>query len=306
MYVRSPSYLPFFSSSTMFGLPAAAANVGKPVEAGNQPVLDLTGGDLARPPHDARHAETALHDRPLATGERRLTAVGPGEILRTVVRGERQDGVFLETGILELLHDLADDLVELRHPGFVDGPSVLGRSQLIVFLREVGDDVHPRGIEPEKERLTVALRLVDELECVLEDLVVDRLHPLGREWPRVLDLLLADLAPARLDGRVIAVLGPAVQHVAGTDRVLQLRRVVAMERVLHRVQVIEIAEELVEAMHGGQEFVSVAKVVLAELAGGIPQRLEGRGDGRRLRRYADGRAPPGRRSSFPCESVTAP
>ena len=42
-----------------------------------------------------------------------------------------------------------------------------------------------------------------------------------------------------------------------------------MAGIFHRIEVIEIAEELVEAVHRRQELVLVAKVVLAELAGGI-------------------------------------
>ena len=45
------------------------------------------------------------------------------------------------------------------------------------------------------------------------------------------------------------------------------------------VQVVEEAEELVEAVVGRQEFVLVAEVVLAELAGGVAQRLQQLGDG---------------------------
>ena len=63
-----------------------------------------------------------------------------------------------------------------------------------------------------------------------------------------------------------------------------------MRRVLHRIQVIEVAEELVEAVDGGQELIEVAQVVLAELPGGVAHRLERCGDGRRLRRHADRRA----------------
>ena len=37
---------------------------------------------------------------------------------------------------------------------------------------------------------------------------------------------------------------------------------------------VEVAEELVEAVHGRQKFVLVAEVVLAELAGGVAERLE--------------------------------
>ncbi|MNN56005.1 hypothetical protein D3C81_1709120 [compost metagenome] len=43
-------------------------------------------------------------------------------------------------------------------------------------------------------------------------------------------------------------------------------------------------------MHGGQEFVEVAQVVLAELAGGIAHVLECGGNGYRLGRNADWRA----------------
>ncbi len=42
-----------------------------------------------------------------------------------------------------------------------------------------------------------------------------------------------------------------------------------MRRVFHRVQVIQVAEELVEAVDGGQELIPVAQMVLAELAGGV-------------------------------------
>ena len=42
-----------------------------------------------------------------------------------------------------------------------------------------------------------------------------------------------------------------------------------MARVFHRVEVIEVAEELVEAVDRGQELVAIAEVVLAELARGV-------------------------------------
>ena len=62
-----------------------------------------------------------------------------------------------------------------------------------------------------------------------------------------------------------------------------------MGRVFHRVEMIEVAEELIEAVDGRQELVEVAQVVLAELAGGISHRLERGRDGRRLCRHADRR-----------------
>jgi hypothetical protein len=46
-------------------------------------------------------------------------------------------------------------------------------------------------------------------------------------------------------------------------------RVILVFRFFFRVEVMEIAEELIEAVHGRQMLVAVAKVVLAELAGGV-------------------------------------
>src|SRR4030095_1745636 len=56
-------------------------------------------------------------------------------------------------------------------------------------------------------------------------------------------------------------------------------RVVRQFRLFGCVQVIERAVELVEPMNGRQEFIPVAEVVLAELAGGVALGLEQLGDG---------------------------
>ena len=77
-----------------------------------------------------------------------------------------------------------------------------------------------------------------------------------------------------------------MDHVARTDCVQQLLRIAGMRRVFHRVEVIEVAEELVEAMHRRQELVLVAEVVLAELAGGVTHDFERGGNGHGLRRQA--------------------
>jgi hypothetical protein len=41
--------------------------------------------------------------------------------------------------------------------------------------------------------------------------------------------------------------------------------------------VVEVPEELVEAVHRRQELIAIAQVVLAEVAGGVAQRLESLG-----------------------------
>jgi hypothetical protein len=81
-----------------------------------------------------------------------------------------------------------------------------------------------------------------------------------------------------------------MDHVARTDLVQQILRIGGMRRVFHRVKVIEVAEELVEAVHRRQEFVQIAKMVLAELTGGVAYSLQRLGDRDCLRRQADGRA----------------
>ena len=197
--------MPFFSSSAMFGLPAAASERREPVEPGDDAVLDLAGRHLARPADHRRRAEAAFHDRALALRERRLSAVRPGEDLGAVVGGEDDDGVVVDAHVLELLHHDADVVVELRHAGFMDGPAVLGVAHRLVLRRQVRDDVHAGRIEPEEERLVVGLGLVDELERLVADFVVHGFHALRAQLARVLDLLLADLAPARIHGGVVDV-----------------------------------------------------------------------------------------------------
>ena len=78
---------------------------------------------------------------------------------------------------------------------------------------------------------------------------------------------------------VVLVGRPAVQHAARAELLRELRevlcgRVVGHLRLLFGIEVVEVAEELVEAMHGRQEFVAIAEMVLAELPGGVAVRLQ--------------------------------
>ena len=94
--------------------------------------------------------------------------------------------------------------------------------------------------------------------------------------------------------------GLALQHAARAEHPLELgvARVRPLLGLFLGVQVVEVAEELVEPVHGRQELVQVAEVVLAELAGGVAVVLEQFGDGRVFllqadwrRRHADLREP---------------
>ena len=158
-----------------------------------------------------------------------------------------------------------------------------------VIRPHVRVEVHARAVPPAEERL-VGLRLpLDEVDRRVGGLVVDRLHPLFRERAGVLDRLLADLAEARVDGRIVPVAGGALEHAARSELGLERRilRIVGVLGLFLGIEVIEVAEELIEAVHRRQELVAVAEMVLAELAGGVAERLQRLGDGDVLRLQAE-------------------
>src|SRR6266568_4662687 len=113
---------------------------------------------MAGPAQDARYAETALHDRPFALRERSRSAIGPGEDFGAIVGGEDDDGVSINTEVLELLHDQADVVIELGHARFLFGPAVLRVTHFLVIVGKMRDNVHARRVEPAEEWLAVRLR----------------------------------------------------------------------------------------------------------------------------------------------------
>src|SRR5262249_38290900 len=90
---------------------------GEPVETRYDGVLNLASWYSARPADDHWSAETALHDRSFASGERRLPAIRPSEVLRSVVGRKSKDGIVLKIIVAHVLHDRADNVVELCHAG---------------------------------------------------------------------------------------------------------------------------------------------------------------------------------------------
>ncbi len=147
-----------------------------------------------------------------------------------------------------------------------------------------------------KNGLPGGVLALDVVDGRVGDVVVDGLHPLGVQRPGVLDDLLADRAVLRVVGFVgYLVGGLALQHPARQRELVELRelvgvRVVELLGLLFGVEVIQVAVELVEAVHRRQVLVHVAEVVLAELAGGIAEGLEQFGDRRVLGGPADRRA----------------
>ena len=250
---------------------------------GGEDVVDLGARrHQARPADHRRHAVAALPVGVLLAAERRGAAVGPGERLGAVVGGVDHDRVVGDAEIVELLQKLADLAVMLHHAVGIDAePGLALRLRL-----EPRPDVHAARIEPDEERLLVPVRAVDEVDRGFEEFLVDRLHALLGERSGVLAFLLAPGAEARIVARRVGRGRNAFHDAARTELRLEggILRIVGVLRLVLGVQVIEVAEELVEAVHRRQEFVAVAEMVLAELPGRIALRLEQIGDGRVLLR----------------------
>ncbi len=250
----------------MSGSPAAASQRRQHVGVREDLVGHRSRLDDTRPADRAGHPPAALPVGVLLAAERRPAPIGPAQALGAVVGRVHHDGVVGDAQLVELVEQLADVAIVLHHAVGIDAQTGLA----LRLLLQVRPDVHPGRVPPAEEWLAVAVGLLDELEARVEELLVDRLHPLGRQRTGVLDLLRA------------VRIGPGMQDAARTILLLELGifGIVRVLRLLLRVQVVEVAEELIEAVRGGQELVAVAQVVLAELAGDVAERLEDFGDRR--------------------------
>ena len=159
----------------------------------------------------------------------------------------------------------------------------------------MGVEMHVRGVEPDEEgRARLALTLHEVLGR-RNKFVVARFHALFCERPGVGDPLFSDFAPTRLFGRIVLVGRPGMDHAARSKFFAEVREILSVRVVVHfrlffGVEVIEVAEELVEPVVGRQHVVEIAEMVLTELAGRVALVLEAGGDGDELLRHADRRA----------------
>ena len=255
------------------GVSGSGQQGDEPVVVADDPVEHLTRRDAPRPAHHGRHPVGPLPVGVLLVPEGRHAGVRPAVHVRSVVGRVHDDRVVGELVLVEVVQHRPDQLVVVAHRVVVLRLPPAGLAPASVL--DVGAEVHVRGVQPDEERGVAVLGLAHEAQGLGDHLVVDRLHPLLGERPGVLDALGAVVVGPGVDD-------PSRAEVLAEVRELLLGRVVLLLGLLLGVEVVQVAEELIEPVGRGEELVTVTEVVLAELAGGVPEGLEGSCDGRVL------------------------
>ncbi len=245
----------------------------EPVHVVDDAVADCPRLDHPGPAHHAGHAPAALPVGVFLTAERGGGCIRPSVVVRAIVGRIVDDRLVGDTEFIENFQELPDVHVVLDHAGgvFIGMRIPLG-SLGAAFGADVGAKVHAGAAPPDKPRLAGLVLAPDEVDGRGYGLVIHGLHALLGQRPRILDLA------------VRSGLDHATRSELPTE--LGILWVVLVLGLLLGVEVVEVAEELVEAVVGRQVLVAVAEVVLAELAGGVALVLEQHGNCRVLDPHA--------------------
>ena len=147
----------------------------------------------------------------------------------------------------------------LGEPVAIDVLDACARHAAVLF-HDMEKHVLARGVVPKEEGLPVLGAAFEEIDGMGQDLVVDRLHAFSGQRAFV-DRRAVDRA--RYDTARIELLAE-----------LRIGRPVGVFEILVGVEVVEIAEVLIEAVAVRQLVLEVAEMVLAELGGRVALRLE--------------------------------
>ena len=224
---------------------------GQHVFVGADVIDDGAGLDGAGPLDHRRYAVAAFPVGVLLATEHGGAAIGPGEGFGPVVGRIHDDGVVIQAKFLEFGQHLSDMPVMLDHAIGINAQTGLA-FRLFLQARE---DVHAGGVPPHEERLVCFLCSLHEVKRLGIDFLVDGFHPLLGERP----------------GIGHSAIGKAVDHATRTKALLEGRifRVVGMLWLFFGIEVIEVAEKLIESMLGRQGIVGITKVIFAELTGHV-------------------------------------
>ena len=181
---------------------------GEPVEPGHDAVLDLARRHLARPAKDAgtRKPPSSAVPLPPANG----VCPPSGQVKFSAPLSVVKTTIVSSSSPLSFRYFITEPTMSSSWamPASWMLQPFSGVRMRSYFSDRCVTTCMRVGLSHTKERLVVLLGLVDELEREVENFVVDGFHPLRIERAGVFDLLFADLAPARLHGRVVLVGGP--------------------------------------------------------------------------------------------------
>jgi hypothetical protein len=145
--------------------------------------------------------------------------------------------------------------------------------------------VHPGAVVPQQEGFACRVGPVDEVAGAFHEVGLDGRHAFTGQRTGVFDGLLADPAETFILGRIVHVGGLTVQNTTRHEEPFHegiVPGILGLLGLLLGVQVVQVAVELVEAMHGREELVAVAQMVLPNLGGHVTLRFEQVGQGRIL------------------------
>ena len=189
-----------------------------------------------------------------------------------VVGAVHHDRVVGDAELIEQVEHFADAFVVIDHHVVIFRLPAAAAAHIL--RARVGAEVHVGGVEPHEEGLPRRHRIADEALGFGHKFIIGGFHPLAGERSGALDPLGA-----------IAI-GPAMQHTAGGEALAEIGKlgiillgVIAQFRLFLGIEVVEVAEELIKAVHRRQMLVAIAEVVLAELARAVALGLEQLGDG---------------------------
>src|SRR5262245_61622095 len=192
----------------------------------------------------------------LLPAERRHAAIRPGVHVHTVVGAIDDDGVVSNTELVNHLEQAPNVAVVFEHAIDVFAET----AATLIFRSNMSVEMHARAIPPAEERFAGLGLPPNEVDGRVGRLVVDRLHAFLGEWSGVLNALATDLAETRIDRSIVLGGRFAFEHAARTEFLFEggVLWIVGMLGLFFGIQVIEIAEKLVEPVHRWQELIAVA------------------------------------------------
>src|SRR5215211_6792700 len=128
-------------------------------------VQDRACIDLARPADEAWYAPSALPVGILLAPERRVCAIRPSVVLRSVVGRVHDNGVVGDSQFVELVEYHPDLLVMDDHAIAIRVLSALAE----VLFCDMGPEVHSRRIVPKEKRLFLLGLLLHPFESAVGD-----------------------------------------------------------------------------------------------------------------------------------------